>query len=287
VNDSIFAMVPIEVLADKRLTLWHIKVLVGLLSFRSKNSDTVWPGRDALAERCGGIHISNISKTTSELCELGWLEKQGSGGNSRSARYKIVVPDLQQMPVDKLSTVAESTTFAKVAESATRDGGTVADSATLRVADSARGIEQTIEHTTKGNRQGARALLAKRGLPKDLADAWMKVRKEKRLAITEPALEGIQREADKAGLTFEQVIRLCCEKGWGGFMAHWDRGESAAGEQQSKQGALPWWSSESGILAKGKEFGMQPVGNESWANFKARINSKIAESAGRVDCIAQ
>ena len=141
-NDvNIFSIVPVEMLADRRLTLWHMRVLIGLLSFRSKNTDHVWPSREALAERCGGMHLSNVSKVTSELCELGWLTKDGNGGKSRSTRYRITVPNIQ--------TVADSAT---VAESATRTHQTVADSATQTVADSARGIEETNELTTKSNR---------------------------------------------------------------------------------------------------------------------------------------
>ena len=53
INESIFSLVPIDVLIDKRLTLEQLKILIGLLSFRSKNTDCVWPTRDQLAERCG------------------------------------------------------------------------------------------------------------------------------------------------------------------------------------------------------------------------------------------
>jgi hypothetical protein len=144
---EIFAIVPIEVTADRRLTLWHIRVLIGLLSFRAKNTDTVWPSRKALAERCCGMHLSNISRVTTELCDLGWLSKEGTGGKSRATRYKITVPMIQ--------TVAESTTVANsatVAESTTQNGRTVAESTTSTVAESARGIEQTIEQTSKSNR---------------------------------------------------------------------------------------------------------------------------------------
>lgn len=60
------------------------------------------------------------------------------------------------------------------------------------------------------------------------ANLWkdfLKVRKVKRLAVTETAIKKIEREAAKANLTMEQVITICCEKGWGSFDASWDRGE--------------------------------------------------------------
>ncbi len=135
---NIFSIVPIEILKDRRLTLWQMRVLIALLSFRGKNTDVVWPHRETLAERCGGMHLSNLSKTTTELCKLGWLFKEGNGGKSRSARYKVTVPDF----------IADSTT---VADSTNQKRSKVAESTTQTVADSARGKELTKELTTKGN----------------------------------------------------------------------------------------------------------------------------------------
>jgi len=149
-NDvNIFSMVPIEMLADRRLTLWHMRVLIALLSFRAKNTDHVWPSREALAERCGGMHANNVTKVTSELCKLGWLTKIGDGGRSRSARYRITVPDLE--------TQADSATVYGVgetqADSASETTETQAESASETQAESARGLqEQTREQTNKINR---------------------------------------------------------------------------------------------------------------------------------------
>lgn len=46
--------------------------------------------------------------------------------------------------------------------------------------------------------------------------------------------------------------------------------------ERSKAGAQ-WWSSNQGIEAKGRELGLTAQGNESWADFKARINAKLVE----------
>jgi len=56
--------------------------------------------------------------------------------------------------------------------------------------------------------------------------SWLRVRKEKRLPTTQPAIEKIRREAAIAGLSMQAVLTLCCEHGWGGFSAAWDRGEA-------------------------------------------------------------
>lgn len=89
---SDFAIVPAEVALDPRLTKMQLRVLIALLTFRAKNTDTVWPKRETLSARCG-YHVNSISKVTKELVALGWLVKQGKGGYSKSTEYKITVPD--------------------------------------------------------------------------------------------------------------------------------------------------------------------------------------------------
>lgn len=151
-----FALVPIEVIKDKRLTLEQTRVLVALFSFRNKNTNTVWPSRAVIAERTG-MHVSNISAATTELVSLGWLVKEGVGGYSKSTRYTITVPET--LPEKKKKTVADSATVAQQAtvaqETTVADSTTVADQATQtladqatrRIADSATRKEDTKEHT--------------------------------------------------------------------------------------------------------------------------------------------
>lgn len=92
-SQDIFAITPIEVIQDQRLKPNHIKVLIALLSFRGKNTNTVWPSREKLSGRCG-MPVTRISQTTSELVDLGWLTKTGKGGFSKSTRYQITAPNL-------------------------------------------------------------------------------------------------------------------------------------------------------------------------------------------------
>lgn len=50
---------------------------------------------------------------------------------------------------------------------------------------------------------------------------WLQTRKAKKLPLTQTALDGIRREAEKAGLSLDQAIAVCCERGWAGFKASW------------------------------------------------------------------
>src|SRR5690606_25102014 len=65
-----------------------------------------------------------------------------------------------------------------------------------------------------------------------VVDDFLKIRKAKRAPLTETALAGIQREAAKAGVTLEQALRTCGERGWSGFKADWVGAQAAATKAQ-------------------------------------------------------
>jgi len=50
---------------------------------------------------------------------------------------------------------------------------------------------------------------------------WLKLRKAKKAAVTQTAIDGIQREADKARVSLQTALETCCERGWTGFKAEW------------------------------------------------------------------
>jgi len=58
-------------------------------------------------------------------------------------------------------------------------------------------------------------------VPASLWVDFLAVRKAKNAALTETALEGIKREAAKAGKTLPEALTICCERGWAGFSAKW------------------------------------------------------------------
>ena len=72
-------------------------------------------------------------------------------------------------------------------------------------------------------RKDTRASLAVR--PEDVdPDTWtdfLAMRKAKRAPLTKTGLSLIQREADKARMTLQDALQLCCARGWQGFNAGW------------------------------------------------------------------
>ena len=79
-------------------------------------------------------------------------------------------------------------------------------------------------------------------IPAELLSDFMVVRKAKRLgALTELAFKGIQREAQTAGITVEQAITICVERGWGSFKADWEwksKSASSSGQRMTDRRVL-------------------------------------------------
>lgn len=69
-----------------------------------------------------------------------------------------------------------------------------------------------------------KAALTDGGVEKQQAADFLQLRKTKKAPLTMTALEGIQREAAKAGINLAAAVAICCENGWAGFKADWHRG---------------------------------------------------------------
>jgi uncharacterized protein YdaU (DUF1376 family) len=59
------------------------------------------------------------------------------------------------------------------------------------------------------------------GVSPEVWQDFVKQRKAKKAAITETAIKGIQREANKAGITLNAALQEICARGWTGFKAEW------------------------------------------------------------------
>ncbi len=81
---------------------------------------------------------------------------------------------------------------------------------------------------------------------------FRKLREKHKAPITETALKGLKREAEKAKLSLEDVMALCCERGWRGFKADW-------AIQEEKPKDLPLGTNEQIEAAYRQELGKDPA----------------------------
>lgn len=69
--------------------------------------------------------------------------------------------------------------------------------------------------------KSAKALGCPSGVDKAVWQDFQHLRKQKRSPLTQTALDGIQAEADKAGISLNDALKECCARGWQGFKAEW------------------------------------------------------------------
>jgi hypothetical protein len=67
------------------------------------------------------------------------------------------------------------------------------------------------------------------GVENSVWEDFTKLRKSKRSPLTETALNGIRREAEKAGISLNAALKECCERGWQGFKADWYKPNNTKG----------------------------------------------------------
>lgn len=107
------------------------------------------------------------------------------------------------------------------------------------------------------------------GVSPSIFKDYLKVRKAKKSPWTPTALEGLQREAKKAGKTLEDVMRICCEKNWVGFNPEWLKTDIKTQDKPTIQ----WHQTLGGVMAKGKELGIEPKAGETEGQYRQRLIS--------------
>lgn len=70
--------------------------------------------------------------------------------------------------------------------------------------------------------------LTGKGVDAEVAGDWLAMRKAKKAQPTKTAIDGIAGEAEKAGMSLEEALRVCCANGWQGFRAEWVRRREGA-----------------------------------------------------------
>jgi uncharacterized protein YdaU (DUF1376 family) len=83
---------------------------------------------------------------------------------------------------------------------------------------------QTINHKPITNKKNIYA--TPDGVSESVWQDFVILRKSKKAAITQTAINGLEREAKKAHLSLEAALRMCCERGWIGFKADWVQGHN-------------------------------------------------------------
>lgn len=180
-DDNRFAMIPLAVLTDDRITFRTLKTFAAICSFRASSNDfLVEASREEIASRCR-LNASIISTATTELQRLGWLVKQGAGGRvagggGRKTAYTITIPETVSTSV----TVAESVTVLKSRTVAKSE--TVLENDTSTVPDSRTPLyKKEVNRDTAGGFEDFWNLYPKKVAKPEALKAWKRIKPSGRL----------------------------------------------------------------------------------------------------------
>lgn len=134
--------------------------------------------------------------------------------------------------IENLRTLCRSCNAGRPVSGPALDADLAKDGFTLEILRAKFGIDASIQELTdreegKGRERkdihaSSDAMLFE-GIPEQVVRDFKKLRATKKAAITETAVAGIKREAEKAGMTLAAALAMCCERGWAGFKADWVR----------------------------------------------------------------
>lgn len=189
---------------------------LALADHASDDGRNVFPSIPSLAEKTRQSERS-VQYQLRKMEKSGWLILVNSGNGGRNQRREYVIS------LDWIKG-AEIAPLEKGATDDTKGATTGQKGAT----DDTKGCNPLHPHITISEssvtikkHEKAQAP-APHPIPADLLSDFLILRKAKRAGpLTDTALKGIQREADKAGLTLIEAVTACCELGWQGFNAVW------------------------------------------------------------------
>jgi uncharacterized protein YdaU (DUF1376 family) len=110
------------------------------------------------------------------------------------------------------------------------------------------------------------------GVDVSLWEDYLKVRKSAKKPLTETALKGLVREAEKAKMSLSDVLQTCCENSWVGFKAEWLNKSVTTHDKPAQK----WDANIQGVLDKGRELGILPRPGETEGQYRERVKSGFA-----------
>jgi hypothetical protein len=100
-------------------------------------------------------------------------------------------------------------------------------------------VQPTINHKPLNIKQEPIKRVTPEGVLQNVWDDFLQLRKGKRSAVTDTVMRGIEKEAQKAGLSLNDALEHCCIAGWQSFNADWYA--NAKAKSANKQDAeAPW-----------------------------------------------
>lgn len=208
------------------------KLVLLALCDHANDDGVCYPSQAFLASKCSMSYRSVINQIK-RLESYGILtsERRQKAGSRQSNSYTINLNNYKSQCENSAHAESAHANFAHANSAPTNVQNT-----TELCANSAHSfkeepsinhqLEPSIYKPTSQNKKRVRwdeslNMLIAEGIDEQIASDFIAIRKAKNAPLTQTALEGIQREANKAKLTLENALRICIERNWQGFSASW------------------------------------------------------------------
>jgi hypothetical protein len=213
------------------------KMVLLALCDNANDQGECYPSVSMLTEKCSMSQRSIFS-------HIDWLEKHGIvSRENRSGRSTIyhIDPCKFCTPANSAPLQILHPTPATAAPPPLQNLHTTpANSAPITITEPS--IESSRESSSAFRLKLQPEMRILEGVNRQIATDFIALRKAKKSPLTETAVNGIRREAEKLGYTLERALTVCCERGWAGFKADWilrdEAGRGAQSRTQNKQVAL-------------------------------------------------
>lgn len=199
---------------------------LSLADWAEDDGTRVFPSIKQLAEKTRQSERT-VQYQLRRMEKSGWLILINSGNGGRNQRREYVINPDWIKGAEIAPIIKGATDDIKGADS----GNKGCNSQQKRVQRVAPAYTHHISiNNTSNNHQRVREKKSTNVSPDDLknlhvdeqiAIEFLELRKQKKARLTPIALAGIQREADKAGISLNDALRTCIERGWQGFNADW------------------------------------------------------------------
>ena len=134
-------------------------------------------------------------------------------------------------------------------------------------------VQPTINHKPLTiNHKPIKNITPPSGVDVSLWEDYLKVRKAAKKPLTETALKGLVREAEKAKMSLSDALQTCCENSWVGFKAEWLNKSVTTHDKPAQK----WDANIQGVLDKGRELGILPRPGETEGQYRERVKSGFA-----------
>ena len=182
-------------------------IVFAVINGFSQNGNGAFHGNlAALQEMCGIASRQTITDILKSLVDKGLINKTEVTLNGVKNISYSVCPKIGQ-GVQKMDTDVQ-----KLDKGCPKNG---------HIYNNDINISPTEIINNKGNRFDFKKALMEIGVTEQVAEDWLKVRKEAKASNTETAFKGILREIEKTGLSADECIRVAAENSWRGFKAEW------------------------------------------------------------------